>query len=59
MARPEFSSDGDRWVEIDDESDILDPEEGDQLSPIEEMVGDQLDDLGEMYAPEPDDPDED
>jgi hypothetical protein len=49
MARAVDSSDGDDWVDVDDESGVVEPAEDDGLSPIEGLVADQLDDVGEMF----------
>jgi hypothetical protein len=51
MARAN-SSDGDDWVDVDDESDLPDPADDEGLSPIEGLVADQLDDIGEMFDSE-------
>jgi hypothetical protein len=60
MARPNDTSDGDDWVEVDDESDLLDSGDDRGLSPIEGMVDDEMDDLAEMFDPESSDhPDDD
>jgi hypothetical protein len=57
MARVNEASDGDDWVEIDDESELSDPIVDDGLSPIERLVGDELDGVGEMFDSESDDDD--
>jgi len=59
MARVVDGSDGDDWVDVDDESEVARPGDEDGLSPIERMVGDDLDDVGEMFDPNGLDDDED
>lgn len=59
MARAVDTSDGDDWVDVDDESDLLDSGDDYRLSPIESLVGDQLDGVGELFDPESDDEDPD
>jgi hypothetical protein len=55
MARAVDSSDGDDWVDVDDESDLLDSDDDNGLSPLESLVGEQLDGVGEMFEPDSDD----
>ena len=57
MARSSDTSDGDDWVDVDDESDVLDAGEDRGLSPLEGMVGDEVDGVAEMFDPASEDDD--
>jgi hypothetical protein len=57
MARVNEASDGDDWVGIADESDVLDPTRDDGLSPLEGLASAELDGVGEMCDPQWDEED--
>jgi hypothetical protein len=59
MARINDASEGDDWVDVDDESEPFDPGEDERLSPIEGLVSDQEDAVDDLFDTEASDEDED